>query len=67
MEPSFLAREPGIAQPYVQLYGVGIEVEPFLERLECGFVFAVIVQTMGALVVLFGAEERGRHISTDLV
>jgi hypothetical protein len=62
----FLAREPGVPHPDVELYRMRIERQPFAKYLERLFVLPLVIQLMGALVVLFGTQERGRHVQRHL-
>ena len=56
-----LAGEAGVPHADVQLHRVRIEREPFPKHVERFVVLAFVVQLVGALVVLFGAQERGGH------
>ena len=50
----------------MQLYRVGIERESLAKHVERFVVLPFVVQLMGALVVLFGTQKWGRHISVNL-
>jgi len=50
----------------VQLYRVGIERESLPKYVERFVVLPLVVQLVGALIILFGTQKWGRHISVNL-
>ena len=56
-----LAREPRVPHADVQLHRRRIEREPLTQHGQRLVVLAFVVELVGALVVLFGAQERGGH------
>jgi hypothetical protein len=61
-----VSSEPSVPNPDVQLYRVRIERESLPKYIERLIVLTFVVQLMGALIVLFGTQEWGRHISNNL-
>ncbi len=62
----FLTRETGVPHPNVELYRMRVERQPFAKHLERLLVLPLVIELMGALVVLFGTQERGRHVQRHL-
>jgi hypothetical protein len=56
-----LTGEPGVPHADVQLYRCRIECEPLTQNGQRFVILPFVVQLMGALIVLFGAQERGGH------
>jgi hypothetical protein len=59
----FLARQARVAHTYVQLDRGGVQREPLTQHGEGVVVVAFVVELVGALVILFGAQERGGHVT----
>jgi hypothetical protein len=62
----FFPGELGITDSDVQLDGVRIDGQAFAEHIDRFIVSRLIVELVRALVVLFGAQERGGHSVTGL-
>ena len=61
-----LASEARVTHPHVQLHRVRVERESLAEHIERLIILSVVIQLMGALIVLFGTQKWGWHGSTNL-
>jgi hypothetical protein len=61
-----VARQPSVTDPDVQLYRIGIERESLPKYVERLVILPFVIQLVGALVILFGTQKWGRHISGNL-
>ena len=62
----FLSRVVRVTNPDVQLYRIGIERESLPKYVERLIVLPFVIQLVRALIVLFGTQKWGRHISGNL-
>jgi len=62
----FLAGKLGIPDSDMELDGVRVDRQAFAEHIDRFVVPGFVVQLVRAFVVLFGAQERGRHAVTGL-
>ncbi len=56
-----LPGEPGVAEADVELDGVGVELESFLQGCECCFVVTAVILLVRTFIILLRAEERCEH------
>jgi hypothetical protein len=61
-----LSSEPGVGDSDVQFYRMWIKRKAFSQDIQRLIVLALVVQLMGALIVLFRTQEWSRHLSNPL-